>query len=72
MTPVEDLQRFTAPVDGVERQKVAVAFELAVVTADGRVGNGDVAIHLTYNPRRSRQYLIFCLHVFRKFGSQWD
>jgi hypothetical protein len=29
MTPVEDLQRFTAPVDGVERQKVAVAFELA-------------------------------------------
>lgn len=29
MTPVEELQRFTAPVDGVERQKVAVAFELA-------------------------------------------
>lgn len=28
MTPVEELQRFTAPVDGVERQKVAVAFEL--------------------------------------------
>lgn len=26
--PVEDLQRFTAPVEGVERQKVAIAFEL--------------------------------------------
>ena len=29
MTPVGELLRFTAPVNGVERQKVAVAFELA-------------------------------------------
>lgn len=32
LTPVQELQRFTAPVKGVELQRVAIAFELAFIS----------------------------------------